>query len=90
MNEEEENVDRVVRDVNEPAGENVQIERTETVNEQAIAEVRESDNEGIEVQKNVAQGERQSVAAQDVMAENFLSSEIASTSGVGMLNQKME
>ncbi|KAL0153359.1 hypothetical protein M9458_051355 [Cirrhinus mrigala] len=48
MNEEEDNVDRVVRDENEPAGENVQIERMETVNEQAIAEVHESDNEGIE------------------------------------------
>ncbi len=49
MNEED-NVDNVVSDVTEPAGENSQIERTETVTEQAIAEGHESDNKGIEVQ----------------------------------------
>ncbi|KAI2646057.1 Transposon TX1 uncharacterized 82 kDa protein [Labeo rohita] len=64
MNEEEDNVDRVVHDVNEPAGENVQIERSQTVNEQTIVEVHQSDNEGIEVQENVVQGERQSVPVQ--------------------------
>ncbi len=54
MNEED-NVDNVVSDVTEPAGENSQIERTETVTEQAIAEGHESDNKGIEVQENAVQ-----------------------------------
>ncbi len=86
---EEDNVDNAVSDVNEPAGENIQIERTETVTP-AIAEGHESDNEEIEVQENAALDESQSVVVQDDMDENGMSSEIASTSGVGMLNQRME
>lgn len=58
--------------------------------EQAIAEGHESDNEGIEVQENAVQNASQSVVVQDDMDENVLSSETASTSGVGMLNQRME
>ncbi len=88
MNEED-NVDHVVSDVNEPAVENSQIERTETVTP-AIAEGHESDNEEIEIQENAALDESQSVVVQDDMDENGMSSEIASTSGVGMLNQRME
>jgi len=88
MNEED-NVDHVVSDVNEPAVENSQIERTETVTP-AIAEGHESDDEGIEVQENAVLDESQSVVLQDEMDENVLSSEIARTSGVGMLNQRME
>ncbi len=86
MNEED-NVDNVVSDVNEPAGENSQIERKEAVTEQAIAE---GYNDGIEVQENAVQNASQSVVVQDDMDENVLSSETASTSGVGMLNQRME
>ncbi len=62
----------------------------ETVTEQAIAEVHESDNDGIEGQENAVQDESQSVVVQDDLDENVLSSETASTSGVGMLIQKME
>ncbi len=55
--------------------------------EQAIAE---GYNDGIEVQENAVQNASQSVVVQDDMDENVLSSETASTSGVGMLNQRME
>lgn len=89
MNEEQ-NVDRVEHDVNEPAGENSQMEWTEEVTEQAIAEVYESDNKRIKVLENAVQDESQSVIVEDVMDENVLTSETASTNGVGMLNQKME
>ncbi|KAL1253305.1 hypothetical protein QQF64_017998 [Cirrhinus molitorella] len=89
MNVVEDNVNGVGSDVNEAAGENVELERTETVIEQAIVEVKASDNEGIEVQENVVQSESQVVVVHDVRDDNFLNSEIASTSGVGMLNQTM-
>ncbi|KAL1270422.1 hypothetical protein QQF64_029438 [Cirrhinus molitorella] len=89
MNVVEDNVNGVGSDVNEAAGENVELERTETVIEQAIVEVQASDNEGIEVQENVVQSESQVVVVHDVRDDNFLNSEIASTSGVGMLNQTM-
>lgn len=59
------------------AGENTHIERTETVTEQAIAEVHESDNEEIETSE--------SVDVKDIIDENVLSSEIANTNGVGIL-----
>ncbi len=88
MNEED-NVDKVVSGVNDSAGENSQIERTETVTP-AIAEGHVSDNEGIGVKENAVLDESQFVVIHDDMDENVLSSEIASTSGVGMLNQRME
>ncbi len=40
--------------------------------------------------ENAVQNASQSVVVQDDMDENVLSSETASTSGVGMLNQRME
>ncbi len=49
-----------------------------------------SDNEGIGVKENAVLDESQFVVIHDDMDENVLSSEIASTSGVGMLNQRME